>query len=82
MIKIMAENGRSAVAKVVDECDSLRGCDEEHSGQPPCDNNIINGSDAVWTALGLDKKLGEANVTWTKVLDVECGSHTYMVHIM
>ncbi|RVW97296.1 Kiwellin [Vitis vinifera] len=26
MIRITAQNGRSVVAKVVDECDSMRGC--------------------------------------------------------
>ena len=82
MIKIMADNGRSARAMVVDECDSRLGCDEEHSGQPPCENNIINGSDAVWTALGVDKELGKVNVNWTKAIDVGCDSSNYIVHIM
>ena len=83
MIKIMASNnGRSVLAKVVDECDSMQGCDEEHSGQVPCGNNIINASDAVWTALGLDKNFGEENVTWSIVMDVGCDSNDYIVHIM
>ena len=82
MIKITANNGRSVLAKVVDECDSLRGCDEEHSDQPPCKNNIVNGSDAVWSALGLDTNLGEVDVTWSEVTDVPCDSNNYIVHIM
>ncbi|WVZ48910.1 LOW QUALITY PROTEIN: hypothetical protein U9M48_000304, partial [Paspalum notatum var. saurae] len=35
-IKISA-NGNFVYAKVVDECDSLHGCDEEHNFEPPCD---------------------------------------------
>ncbi|CAI9105031.1 OLC1v1003860C1 [Oldenlandia corymbosa var. corymbosa] len=54
-IKISAQNGRIAFAKVVDECDSNRGCD----------NNIVDGSDAVWRALGLDENLGRVPVTWS-----------------
>ncbi|TKY48552.1 Ripening-related protein grip22 [Spatholobus suberectus] len=42
MIRITACNGRSVTAKVVDECDSVNGCDKEHAGQPPCRNNIVN----------------------------------------
>ena len=53
------------MAKVVDECDSMRGCDQEHAYQPPCKNNIVDGSDAVWSALGLDKDIGV----------VECGCY-------
>ncbi|XP_058004206.1 kiwellin-like [Hevea brasiliensis] len=47
MIKITASNGRSTTAKVVDECDSMHGCKSEHAGLPPCDNNIVDGSDVV-----------------------------------
>ncbi|KAI9077824.1 hypothetical protein K1719_040170 [Acacia pycnantha] len=65
MIKITASNGRSTTAKVVDECDSVYGCDREHAGTPPCANNIVNGSQAVWDALGLDSNVGEAQVTWS-----------------
>lgn len=53
------------MAKVVDECDSRNGCDEEHAGQPPCENNIVDGSDAVWNALGLNKDEGVTSVTWS-----------------
>ncbi|XP_031503230.1 kiwellin-like [Nymphaea colorata] len=35
MIRISASNGRSTTARVVDECDSAKGCDEEHAGQKP-----------------------------------------------
>ncbi|KAJ4725076.1 Kiwellin [Melia azedarach] len=65
MVKITANNGNSVMAKVVDECDSMRGCDEEHAYQPPCGNNIVDGSDAVWNALGLDKNIGIVDVTWS-----------------
>ncbi|WJX82999.1 hypothetical protein P8452_65695 [Trifolium repens] len=40
------------VAKVVDEFDSAKGCDEDHDYQPPCPNNIVDASKAVWEALG------------------------------
>nr|GMC89413.1 putative ripening-related protein 1 [Ipomoea batatas] len=45
-------NGRSVSAMVVDECDSSQGCDETHDYQPPCPNNIVDASKAVWKALG------------------------------
>lgn len=64
-IKITANNGRSTTAKVVDECDSMHGCDREHAWQPPCDNNIVDGSDPVWEALGLNKDLGRVPVRWS-----------------
>ncbi|XP_057781818.1 kiwellin-like [Salvia miltiorrhiza] len=66
LIRIVASsNGRSTTAKVVDECDSRYGCDAEHAGQPPCKNNIVDGSDAVWKALGLDENLGIVPITWS-----------------
>ncbi|KAF4397247.1 hypothetical protein G4B88_009093 [Cannabis sativa] len=65
IIKITATNGRSTTAKVVDQCDSQNGCDAEHAGQPPCKNNIVDGSNAVWSALGLDTDLGVVDVTWS-----------------
>ncbi|RVW22325.1 Ripening-related protein grip22 [Vitis vinifera] len=55
MIRITAPSGRSVLAKVVDECDSADGCA----------NNIVDGSDGVWAALGLDINLGEVHVTWS-----------------
>ncbi|KAL6967205.1 hypothetical protein U1Q18_033009 [Sarracenia purpurea var. burkii] len=64
-IRILASNGRKVEAKVVEECDSLAGCDEEHVGQPPCGNNVVEGSDAVWKGLGLNKDLQWENVTWS-----------------
>ncbi|XP_050369182.1 kiwellin-like [Argentina anserina] len=65
MIKITASNGKTTTAKVVDECDSRAGCDKEHAGQPPCRNNIVDGSAAVWKALGLNQDLGVVPVTWS-----------------
>jgi|UniRef100_A0A2N9H9P9 hypothetical protein len=65
MIRITASNGRSVTAKVVDECDSVNGCDGEHAGQPPCRNNIVDGSSSVWDALGLNKDLGIVGITWS-----------------
>ncbi|KAH7836970.1 hypothetical protein Vadar_007995 [Vaccinium darrowii] len=63
VIHIRADNGRSVKAKVVDECDSRHGCDEEHPGQPPCEYDIVTASDAVWEALGLNIDVGVVNVT-------------------
>ncbi|XP_047306594.1 kiwellin-1-like [Impatiens glandulifera] len=65
-IIVSANNGRSVKAMVVDECDSTLGCDEDHDYQPPCDNNIVDASRAVWKALGVPKnKRGFMNITWT-----------------
>ncbi|KAJ0967353.1 hypothetical protein J5N97_024270 [Dioscorea zingiberensis] len=64
-IKIKA-NGKSVLAKVVDECDSMYGCDDEHDFQPPCPNNIVDASPAVWKALGIHgSDVGEFDVTWS-----------------
>ncbi|AES87877.1 putative rlpA-like protein, double-psi beta-barrel [Medicago truncatula] len=64
-IKISA-NGRSVVAKVVDECDSRAGCDKEHDYQPPCNNNIVDASKAVWKALGVPHdQWGGLDITWS-----------------
>ncbi|KQJ97229.1 putative ripening-related protein 6 [Brachypodium distachyon] len=48
-------NGRTVEAKVVDECDSRHGCKD----------NIVDTSEAVWKALGLDSNIGEVPVTWS-----------------
>jgi hypothetical protein len=59
-------NGRSVLAKVVDECDSQRGCDEEHAYQPPCRPNVVDASQAVWDALGITgEDVGEYDITWS-----------------
>ncbi|GJM91071.1 hypothetical protein PR202_ga07411 [Eleusine coracana subsp. coracana] len=63
-IKITA-NGKSVYAKVVDECDSVYGCDEDHNFEPPCHNNIVDASPAVWNALGLDQNIGTVDITWS-----------------
>ncbi|EEF51180.1 kiwellin-1 [Ricinus communis] len=61
-------NGKSTKAMVVDECDSTMGCDNEHGYQPPCANNIVDASKAVWKALGVkesDGRWGWMDITWT-----------------
>ncbi|KAL5565637.1 hypothetical protein UlMin_028801 [Ulmus minor] len=59
-------NGQSAVAMVVDECDSTRGCDADHDYQPPCPNNIVDASKAVWEALGVSRdNWGGLDITWS-----------------
>jgi hypothetical protein len=67
MVRVTASNGRSVLAKVVDECDSVNGCDKEHNFEPPCPPNVVDGSPAVWKALGLDDGIGEVKVTWSDV---------------
>lgn len=64
-------NGRSVQAKVVDEGDSTMGCescDADHDYQPPCPNNIVDASKAVWKALGVPEESddwGKLNITWS-----------------
>ncbi|KAL4199284.1 hypothetical protein AMTRI_Chr03g144160 [Amborella trichopoda] len=48
-------NGRSVWAKVVNECDSTMGCDSTLDYHPPCANNIVDGSPAVWKALNVPR---------------------------
>lgn len=59
MIKIKANNGRSTVAKVVDECDSGNRCKKS------CKNNVVDASETVWKDLRLNTNEGEVPVTWT-----------------
>jgi hypothetical protein len=64
----ISRNEKSVVAKVVDECNSAMGCDEEHAYQPPCRNNIVDASSGVWKALGVDESSrdwGEMEITWS-----------------
>ncbi|XP_015167201.1 putative ripening-related protein 1 isoform X2 [Solanum tuberosum] len=62
----VSANGRSVKAKVVDECDSTMGCDDEHDYQPPCPNNIVDASKAVWEALGIPEgDWGDYDITWS-----------------
>ncbi|KAL6276154.1 hypothetical protein ACE6H2_019755 [Prunus campanulata] len=65
IIVTAVSNGMSVAAKVVDQCDSTLGCDKAHGSLPPCENNIVDGSAAVWEALSLDKDSGSAEVTWS-----------------
>ncbi|XP_058085697.1 kiwellin-1-like [Magnolia sinica] len=63
---IIHANGRNVEAMVVDECDSTVGCDADHDYQPPCPNNIVDASKAVWKALGVPKSdWGELDITWS-----------------
>ncbi|XP_075672200.1 putative ripening-related protein 1 [Castanea sativa] len=61
-------NGKSVQAMVVDECDSTMGCDAEHDYQPPCPNNIVDASKAVWKALEVPEESddwGNLDITWS-----------------
>ncbi|KAL2892235.1 putative ripening-related protein 1 [Bienertia sinuspersici] len=58
-------NGRSVKAKVVDECDSTKGCGAKEGYQPPCGYNIVAASKAVWRGLGVPQnQWGQLNITW------------------
>ncbi|KAI5668233.1 hypothetical protein M9H77_18086 [Catharanthus roseus] len=64
---IIRGNDRSVTAMVVDECDSTMGCDKDHDYQPPCPNNIVDASKAVWEALGISDPddVGSLEITWS-----------------
>ncbi|KAF5451579.1 hypothetical protein F2P56_026672 [Juglans regia] len=62
----ISANGRNVLAMVVDECDSTMGCDADHDYQPPCPNNIVDASKAVWEALGVSREeWGGLDITWS-----------------
>ncbi|MCD9561399.1 hypothetical protein HAX54_020502 [Datura stramonium] len=70
----ISANGRSVKAKVVDECDSTMGCDGEHDYQPPCPNNIVDASKAVWEALGIPEgDWGDSISAHTSIQDNNTG---------
>lgn len=55
---------------MVDECDSVYGCDSEHDFQPPCKYDIVTASRAVWDALEIpEAQIGEYSVTWSDTED-------------
>ncbi|XP_073355492.1 putative ripening-related protein 4 [Aegilops tauschii subsp. strangulata] len=60
-------NGRAVLAKVVDECDSVYGCDTGHNFEPPCPYNDVHASPVVWKALGLKEQIGVFKITWFDV---------------
>ncbi|CAI0445725.1 unnamed protein product [Linum tenue] len=50
-------NGNTVRAMVVDECDST---------MPPCPNNIVDASKAVWKALGVpESEWGDLDISWS-----------------
>ncbi|WJX21241.1 hypothetical protein P8452_10701 [Trifolium repens] len=62
----ISANGKIVMAMVVDECDSTKGCDEEHDYQPPCSNNIVDASKAMWGALDVPQnQWGGLDITWS-----------------
>ncbi|KAJ3682262.1 hypothetical protein LUZ60_014835 [Juncus effusus] len=64
MIRINA-NGKSVLAKVVDECDSINGCTADQNYEPPCPPDVINASPGVWAALGVNTDKEEVPITWS-----------------
>ncbi|XP_039789406.1 uncharacterized protein LOC120655578 [Panicum virgatum] len=78
-IRISAK-GRSVLAKVVDECDSLHGCDKPHAFQPPCEPNIVDASQAVWDALDITgDEVGDYPITWTDASQMENVAHSLQI---
>ncbi|CAN0908485.1 KWL1 [Linum grandiflorum] len=76
-------NGKTVRAMVVDECDSRKGCDSDHDYQPPCPNNIVDASKAVWKALGVpEDNWGNLDIFWSDVnsLAYENSPHTTRKH--
>ncbi|KAJ8448163.1 hypothetical protein Cgig2_031887 [Carnegiea gigantea] len=68
VILIRGKGGRTAQAVVVDECNSHVGCDNSGDYRPPCPNNVLAASKAVWAALGVPENsslYGEMDVTWS-----------------
>ncbi|KAJ1408593.1 RlpA-like domain superfamily [Sesbania bispinosa] len=62
----ISAKGQSVEAMVVDECDSSMGCDADHDYLPPCGNNIVVASVAVWKALGIPQnQWGLLDITWS-----------------
>lgn len=54
------------MAKVIDECDSVNGCDAENSFEPPCRNDVVTASAAVWKALAIpEAQIGYYDVAWS-----------------
>jgi hypothetical protein len=63
---IRAGDGRTTSATVVDECDSMHGCDDKHDFNPPCANNDVDASMAVWQELGLICDTDDdVKITWS-----------------
>ncbi|XP_078169007.1 putative ripening-related protein 1 [Carex rostrata] len=58
-------NGKSVLATVVDECDSVNGCMTNQNYEPPCSNNVIIASPGVWHALGIPTNMEQATITWS-----------------
>uniref|UniRef100_A0A803KQ50 Uncharacterized protein n=2 Tax=Chenopodium quinoa TaxID=63459 RepID=A0A803KQ50_CHEQI len=63
---VIRGNRQIVVAKVVDECDSTKGCNAEEGYHPPCGRDIVAASMAVWQALGIPQRLWGApiNIKW------------------
>ncbi|CAD5175975.1 unnamed protein product [Musa acuminata subsp. malaccensis] len=65
-IKKINANGRTVLAKVTDECDSVNGCDAENSFEPPCRNDVVTASAAVRKALAIpEAQIGYYDVAWS-----------------
>ncbi|XVF33357.1 hypothetical protein REPUB_Repub17cG0161500 [Reevesia pubescens] len=59
-------NRKHVMAKVIDQCDSRIGCDCDKNYEPPCDNNIVSASRAVWLALGVPQsQWGRMDIHWS-----------------
>ncbi|PON43065.1 hypothetical protein PanWU01x14_277210, partial [Parasponia andersonii] len=60
-------NGRNVNAMVVDEYDSTARCDADHDYQPPCPNNTVDASKAVWKSLRVpESDWDELDIYWSQ----------------
>ncbi|KAK1267020.1 putative ripening-related protein 5 [Acorus gramineus] len=67
-VSITAISGRrTVVARVVSQCNSVSGCRGLLGLKPPCGNNVIEGTRAVYMALGLHPFGSDQSVYWTTV---------------
>lgn len=65
-ITINGNNGNSVSARVVGECDSVNGCDVAQGNSPPCVENVVMASSAVWDQLGVPQsQSNELDITWS-----------------
>lgn len=69
-ITINGNNGNSVTAQVVGECDSVHGCDADKGNSPPCAENIVMASPAVWEQLGIPQsQSNELDITWSDAIE-------------
>ena len=65
-ITINENSGNSVTVQVVGECDSVNGCDVTQGNAPPCVENVVMASPAVWEQLGVPpSQSSKLDITWS-----------------